>query len=149
MLTCLTLLIITYLFGAISTVYRYVGFPYIHIFCQKTEKTAVFKKSLFVTLWFSSPYLFIVASGYYFFNSNIGGYCILGSEIYSYTLIPVLIVFFGKAPHNVDKWLWSRDMIFGVFANGVFYYCAKDETKGLEWLWPSIMMIPYIPYFFL
>jgi hypothetical protein len=60
-----------------------------------------------------------------------------------------LIVFFGKAPLNVDKWLWSRDMIFGVFANGVFYYCVKDENKGLEWLWPSIMMIPYLIYFFL
>jgi len=127
-LALLTLVVITYLFGAISTVYRYVGFPYIHIFCGKKERESVLTKSLFVTLWFSTPYLFIVASGYYLFDSNIGGYTVLGSEVYSYMLIPTLIVFFGKPPYKVDKWLWSRDMVFALLAIGVFYYCVKDPA---------------------
>jgi len=89
---------IAYLFGAISTIFRYVAFPYVHLFCGKEEGKALVKKPLPLTLLFASPYLFIVFFGYYSFYSNIGTFAVLGSDAYAYTLVPALMIWFGNPP---------------------------------------------------
>ena len=87
--------------------------------------------------------------GFYFFNSNIGAYTILGSEVYTYTLIPALMILFGKGPATIDKWIYSRDILFSLISVFLFYYVLKDSESKLEWLWPTILMIPCAIYYFI
>ena len=113
------------MFGAISTIFRYVVFPYVHLFCDKQSGDPLVKKPLKLTLLFASPYLFIMIIGYYSFSSNIGTYALLGSDVYSYLIVPALIIFFGKGDNTVDKWIFSRDLIFANLALFIYYQTSK------------------------
>ena len=105
---------ILYLFGAISTVFRYVVFPYVYIFCGKEDGKALVKNPFRLSILFASPYMFIILFGYYSFYSNLGAFAILGSDCYSYTLVPALMIWFGKESKSIDKWIFSRDYGFAL-----------------------------------
>ena len=120
MIVPLAFLGIVYLFGAISTIFRYVIFPYIHLFCGKTEGNALVNKPSHLTILFATPYLFIVFFSYYSFYSNIGTYAVLGSDGYAYTLIPALMIWFGNEPNVINKWIYSRDSMFSLISIFLF-----------------------------
>jgi Ca2+/Na+ antiporter len=137
--------VVLYLFGAISTIFRYVIFPYIYIFCGKTDGHALVKKPFHLTLLFSCPYLFIVFFGYYNYNSSIGIYTVLGSDAYSYTLVPALMIWFGNESKTIDKWIFSRDFFFGWLATYMFFTMSQDSAPQ-GWMRPAIQLIPFFIY---
>lgn len=133
-----------YMFGAISTIFRYVVFPYVQLFCDKKSGDPLVKKPLNLTILFASPYLFIMIIGFYCFDSNIGTFAILGSDIYAYLVVPALTIFFGKGKYSVDKWIFSRDLIFSNLALFVYYQLLKNET--VEYIWPLLTLLPFLVY---
>lgn len=120
MLVPVAILGIMYLFGAISTIFRYVIFPYIYLFAGKKQGNALISKPFHLTILFASPYLFIVFFSYYSFYSNIGAYAVLGSDAFAYTLIPALMIWFGNEPNVINKWIYSRDSMFSLISIFLF-----------------------------
>jgi len=132
------------MFGAISTIFRYVVIPYCHLFCGKKSGDALVDQPFNLTLLYSSPYLFIIFFGYYCFDSNIGIYAIVGSDAYSYLIIPALVIFFGRGLNTVDKWIYSRDVLFSNLGLALLYqFVQKDEV---EYVYPIILIVPLFIY---
>jgi hypothetical protein len=59
-------------------------------------------------------------------------------------IIPALTIFFGKGPNTIDKWIYSRDVMFSNIALLFYYYFAK-ETEA-EYFFPIIIILPYLIY---
>ena len=69
----------------------------------------------------------------------------LGSDAYSYTLVPALMIWFGNESKAIDKWIFSRDFFFGWISTYMFYTFSQDEA-AMGWLRPAIQLIPFLIY---